>query len=175
MTPVKEEILEDGEEEPVVDDSLFSHQCDRLVGYPIKSPAEFISDLIECNKAVCCNCDGSMACCEPSTLEENVISEDSDRHCSIHCSARKNDKNVEVAEQDTLDQSVTDDTTIENLCQTIHINEIQTLPMLLRTTVNSGGWLWVAGIEGKKENSLIDDCGDEILCPMKTALQSLQS
>lgn len=138
-------------------DSAGFHQRERLIGQPIKCPDDFVVDLIECNKAVCCDCDGSMACCKSSRKPGESKSLGNELHCSKHCSARRKEKDVNGASSSEGESSndPNDSQGLDekgNLCQTVHVTESNSFPVTTRIAANGGGWLWTVGIEGKKDN-----------------------
>ncbi|CAL8111401.1 unnamed protein product [Orchesella dallaii] len=180
---VREEPLEVDDLETISEDERLMEQKDRLVGHPVKCPDDFVSDLIECNKAVCCDCDGRMDCCAVENSGENngSVSQSQERHCKIHCSARRKGKVVNgesssEGESSAMDPNV-EEVSFGKMCQTVHTKESQPFLVEPRITSNSGGWLWVVGIEAKKDNTIeTGDCdAGASQNPMTNALMSLKS
>ncbi len=150
----------------------------RLNGLPVKAPLDYLKDLIECTKADCCDghielCTGKECgdkplashelCCnkgetcekiESIIVEEKVVPEGDVSHNNGDL---RLDNNTPVPlSSDVLPK-----------CQQNVIRETFPFPKeTLRITGNSGGWLWVMGIQGHPS---------ETYTAMKDALTTLKS
>ncbi|OXA60865.1 Diphthine--ammonia ligase [Folsomia candida] len=143
-----------------VSDLKKMYQKFRLNGLPVKSPLDYLKDLIECTNADCC--DGHVELC---TLESG------DKPHGLCCKSldtHQDEKHL-LKEGESHNNGDLRDVPIPvphivPLCQ--HVR--QTLPFpenTLRVTGNTGGWLWVMGIQGRNT---------ETNAPMKDALRSLK-
>jgi len=150
---------------------------------PVKRPLDYISDLIECTKADCC--DGHIELCQGNSENNQCgdvnITETEHKHhefCGGECgklqikdkSSEENKKSESTDSASPIVESCIDCGDITpNTCQT---RELVPFPSSLRVTVNPGGWMWVMGIDGKVHK--VEDSPDYTDNPMQSVLQCLQ-
>lgn len=129
-------------------------QKSTLNGLPVKTPMDFLKDLVECTKADCC--DGHSELCTGGECGDDEM------HHAFCC------RNRSLSSEGGLETSHNNGD-LKDLpsplikCQNIR----ETLPFpedTLRVAGNSGGWLWVVGIQARSDSNT----------PMRNALLILK-
>lgn len=147
-----------------------AYQKFRLNGLPVKSPLDYLQDLIECTKADCC--DGHVELCTGNECGDKP-------HHSHHgpcCKTEATPSEPPIVEGDLVEGASQNNGDLKNvhppppdfipLCQNVSRETLPYPDNTLRITGNSGGWLWVMGIQGRPSESNT---------AMNTALSSLKS
>lgn len=122
----------------------------------MKSPMDYLHDLIECTQADCC--DGRAELCVGNGCGDKPV----DDQC---CKTERGDELKPTEPEETPHNG---DLPTREISDSVLQNSRETCPFpqnTLRVTSNDGGWLWVLGIQGslKEENY-----------PMRQALKTLK-
>lgn len=148
---------------------------------PVKTPLDYIADLVECTKANCC--DGHVELCKGSGGGDGEISHEFCCSAGAHTEALNAEPKEAVVEDDIKNEEssatviekteeVVAEDVSDSTCQ--NIRETLPLPVCLRVTFSSNGWFWAMGINGKSEQNE-DSTDSSSMNPMWVALSHLKS